>query len=373
MANKNDMVFPVSLSEIAFILVFVLMLLLGYMLMQERQSKEQAQAKLAMVHQIQSAEASTQAMQQAQQQLTEALEAGGVSDPAEIVQIAVNAGENAAERDRLRLEVLDLTKKLMALEELRTKIEQAGKTKDDQVTREQLEQAMALQQEVEKLANEASKEPEDPNLPKKPVNPQQAMERVKQAIAATNELRTQAKDKLGIDIKPGQEPQVVRDVVEGARIALAARSDNNSPAALKSVNEKLMSQVAFYEKRDKLRGLDHPPCWMNQDSKIEYIFNVQTTPLGFVITRGWAASRELDAKDTLGFGDIMANSGLPMNAEQFAQGAKYYLNYGKKQSPECRHFVYLSSTIAEANRRDDARRMVSSFFYILERRTPVTP
>jgi len=372
LANKNDMVFPVSLSEIAFILVFVLMLLLGYMLMQERQSKEQAQAKLAKVHQAQSAEAATQAMQWAQQHLTEALKAGGVSNPAEVVQIAVRSGETTAERDRLREEVLDLTKKLVALEELRSKIEQAGKSKYDQVTREQLEQAMALQQEVEKLANEVPKKPENPNLPKKPLEPQQAIERVKQAIAATNELRTQAKDKLGIDIKPGQEPQVVRDVVEGARIAAAASTDNNFSEAMRSDNEKLKSQVAFYEKRDKLRGLDHPPCWMDKNSKIEYIFNVQTTSAGFVVTRGWAANRELDAKATQGFDTIVANSGLPMNAEQFAQSAKHYLNYGKKQSPECRHFVYLSSTIAEADRRDSARRMVSSFFYILERRGPVT-
>jgi hypothetical protein len=356
------MVFPVSLSEIAFILVFVLMLLLGYMLMQERQFKEQAQAKLAKVHRTQSAEAATQAMQRAQQNLTEALESGGVSNPAEVVQVALNAGETAAERDRLRQDVLDLTKKLVALEDLRSEIEQAGKSKDDQVTREQLEDALVLQQEVKNLADEASK---------KNVDLQQAIERVKQAIAATNELRTQAKEKLGININPGQEPQVVRDVVEGARIAAAARSDNNSPEAIKSENNKLKSQVAFYEKRDKLRGLDHPPCWMDKDSKIEYIFNVQTTPAGFVVTRGWAANRELDAKATQGFDTIMANSGLPMNAEQFTQGAKHYLNYGKKQSPECRHFVYLSSTITEANRRDDARRMVNSFFYILERRSPV--
>jgi hypothetical protein len=62
-----------------------------------------------------------------------------------------------------------------------------------------------------------------------------------------------------------------------------------------------------------------------------------------------------------------------VSAVQFAQGAKPFLDYGKSQSPECRHFVYLSSTISDADRRDEARRLVNGFFYVLERRSPVTP
>lgn len=54
-------------------------------------------------------------------------------------------------------------------------------------------------------------------------------------------------------------------------------------------------------------------------------------------------------------------------------GAKPSLDYGKAQLPECRHFVYLSSTIPDADRRDEARRLVNSFFYVLERKAPVVP
>ena len=41
---KNDMVFPVSLSEIAFTLVFLLMLLLGFMILSERKDVDDAKA-----------------------------------------------------------------------------------------------------------------------------------------------------------------------------------------------------------------------------------------------------------------------------------------------------------------------------------------
>jgi hypothetical protein len=375
LANKNDQVFSVSLSEIAFTLVFILMLLLGFMILQERQAKELAEARLAKTRHVQTAEAATEAMQQARQQLTQALKESGVTNPTELVQTIVNTGEIAAERDRFRQEVLDLSKKLVALDELRSKIEQAGQIKDEDVTREQVEQAIELQKEVEKLITETGtmNSKIDDGAAQKHVDPKEVMERVKQAIAATNELRMQAKEKLGVDVKPGQEPKVVRDVVEGARIAAAASAGKNSVAAVNVENEKLRTQVAFYEKRDKLRGLDHPPCWMDKDSKIEYIFNVQTTQSGFVVTQGWPSHRESDARATPGFDVIMASSGSPMSADQFNRSAKRYLDYGKKQSPECRHFVYLSSTIVDADSRDNARRLVNSNFYINERNTPLKP
>ena len=46
MSTRNDQVFPVSLSEIAFTLVLVLMLLLGFMFLQEREARELAEQGL---------------------------------------------------------------------------------------------------------------------------------------------------------------------------------------------------------------------------------------------------------------------------------------------------------------------------------------
>ena len=62
-----------------------------------------------------------------------------------------------------------------------------------------------------------------------------------------------------------------------------------------------------------------------------------------------------------------------LSAGQFSRGARPFLDYGKAQTPECRHFVYLASTIPDADRRDVARRLVNSFFYVLETKGPVVP
>ena len=134
----------------------------------------------------------------------------------------------------------------MALVELRARVQQAGRVIDEKLTREEVEQA----------------------------------------LAGTKVLCEQAKAQLGLEVAAGQEAKFARDAVEGARRAAEAVADKSCPAALRQENATLRTQVAFYDKRDKLRGLDHPPCWTDSESKIEFIFNVQTTQGGFVVTRG---------------------------------------------------------------------------------------
>lgn len=392
--RKTDQVFPVSLSEIAFTLVFLLMLLLGFMVLREREEKDEAKARIALLEQRQleplAAAAAASAMATAQSSLAQAMAQAGAGSPEQIAQVVqefINVGEEKARQQQLQQEVLDLTRKLVAFEELRNRVEQAGHKVDEQLTREEVEQAIALRDEVSKLVepgpvhgaqpgdkaelSEPQKESKD--KPARPMDSQRAIEQVRDAIAATKALREEAKAKLGVAIPLGQEPVFVRDVIEGARQAAAAVTDKSSPEALRRENANLRATVAYYDKRDKLRGLDHPPCWMDADSKIEYIFNVQTTAGGFVVTRGWQPHREAQARASAGFNEIMAGGESPVSDAQFAQGAKPFLDYGKAQSPECRHFVYLSSNISDADRRDEARRLVNRFFYVLERKSPVTP
>jgi len=397
--QKNDMVFPVSLSEIAFTLVFVLMLLLGFLILGERDEREKAQAKATALEtalaSTQSADAAAAAMAQARDNLSAKLAETGAVTPeqvSEMVQAFVNVGQEKAQQEQLRQEVLDLTKKLVALEELRARVQQAGRAIDDKLTREDVERALEMQTELAKLVQAppvAALEPtpaasgaasanfngsDAPKaMPPKPLDRRQAVERVRQAIAAAKELREQAKVQLGLEVAAGQEAQFARDMVEGARRAADMAGNKNSPAALRQENATLRTQVAFYDKRDKLRGLDHPPCWMDADSKIEFIFNVQTTQAGFVVTRGWPAHRETQARTAGGFDDLMGGGGEALSTDQFSRGARPFLDYGKAQSPECRHFVYLSSSIVDADRRDNARRLVNSFFYVLERKSPMVP
>ncbi len=395
--RKNDLVFPVSLSEIAFTLVFLLMLLLGFMVLRERKENDEAKARIAVLElrqrEPEAAAAAASAMDAAKADLAQALAKAGAGSPEQVAQVVkefANVGEQKARQEQLQQEVLDLTRKLVALEELRNRVEQAGRKIDEQLTREEVEQAIALRNEVTKLVESVPSGPKAPapaaqlgaatasentkdakDKPANSLDPQRAVEQIRQAVAATRALREQAKSKLGVDVTPGQEPGFVREVLEGARQASASAADKSSPEGLRRENANLRATVAFYDKQNKLRGLDHPPCWMNAESKIEYIFNVRTTAAGFIVTRGWLPHREAQAKASGGFNEIMTSGDSPMSAARFAQGAKPFLDYGKAQTPQCRHYAYLSSTISDADRRDEARRLVSSFFYVDERKSPV--
>jgi hypothetical protein len=332
MANsRNDQVFGVSLSEIAFTLMFVLMLLLGFMVLKERADKDVALRKLESSRQTENAQAAVQALKQAEERMVELLRRQGVANPEKVVEALVAGGTSLAEQERQQEQIQDLNRRLVALDAFRGEIEKAAQKPGQSVVRERVEQALNLQQE----------------------------------------LRKQAKEKLNRDLQPGQEVKLLAELVEAAK-ALSASADG---AAIPPQVElgKLRSQVAFYENRDKLRGLVHPPCWMNKQGGTEYIFNVQTMSDGFVVSRGWPAYREADARASPGFDQITAKGNGAMTPQQFIAGATPFLDYGKKQSPECRHFVYLSTSISEADKRDEARQVVNRYFYIDERKAPVTP
>jgi hypothetical protein len=375
LATKNDQVFATSLSEIAFTLVFILMLLLGFLVVQERQDREKAEGELAKVQQVRTTESATKMLDEARQKLADALKDRGVVNPAELAQAVANTGEIASERDRLRQQVFDISKKMEALEDLRAEMENAGKAHSEQITREQVEEAMQLRDEIEKMVADDRPKTSDSetNQSSNRIAVKRAVEGVKQAIVSNNELHQQVLRKLGIEVRPGEESKVIQDLVDGARAAALAGASKGKVAAVKAENEQLRTQVAFYENRDKLRGLDHPPCWMDKGSKIEYIFNVQTTQAGFVVTPGWPLHRELDAKAIAGSALILGKFGSAMSANEFNRSARPFLEEGKRQSPECRHFIYLSSTIADADRRDQSRRLANSHFYVLERKAIVQP
>lgn len=371
MASHNDQVFPVSLAEIAFTLILILMLLLGFMFLQEREARDTAEQRLQDAIAQQNGEATLPLVDAARQALQAELQRAGAKNPELLVEQITAAGARAGQISRLQQEVLDLTKRLVALDEFRSRLESAGHESDPALTREQVEKALVLQNEVERMLAEHRQGAEraEPATARQ----ENATRIVSQALAATRELHKQSREKLQRPISPGQEPVAIREIVAAAGDAMQERTSGSSIGDMQAANEKLQTQLRFYEKRDKLRGLDHPPCWMDHESRIEYIFNVQTVAEGILVSRGWPAHREADARASEGFNALMGRTGTALTPEQFAAAAKPYLDYGRRQSPECRHFVYLSSTISNADKRDEARRLVNSVFYILERKAPVTP
>ena len=71
MAQQNDNIFQLSLTEIAFTITFILLLLLGYLVFKEESARLAAEAALA---EVQKFEQATTALNTAKSTLTSALQ-----------------------------------------------------------------------------------------------------------------------------------------------------------------------------------------------------------------------------------------------------------------------------------------------------------
>lgn len=153
MAQRNDQVFQLSLTEIAFTLTFLLLLLLGYLVFKEQNDRLAAEAELAKVQTTQQAKA---ALDAAKSSLATALQGAGTPNPDEVITKLIAADQIRAERDRLKQQVEDLDAKLTALTELKEQLEQAAMASRPDVTREEVMSALALQEQVRKAVEQAN-------------------------------------------------------------------------------------------------------------------------------------------------------------------------------------------------------------------------
>lgn len=390
MAQSNDQVFNLSLTEIAFMIAFILLLLLGYLVYREQTAKMVAQAALAKVI---STERAIQALQVAKKELVSVLQSSGVTKPDEVISRLVAAEDARAERDQLKQKVQDLDAKLTALTELRENLEKAAKTNQPDITKQEVDSALALQDQVRKSFDQESvasqvqantKTASKAVSSAKPIGttsgtavdpirvkaqpPMDTLTRVKQAITTTSELKKQLKKQLDKELTPGQEARTVEDVVTAAKGFSDLVGTNSSPDIVKKENSDLRGQVAFLKnKLDARGGRDYPPCWADQTGRVEFLFSIETKPNQiFVKPSTWSAARTVDARALPGIAEVL--SGSPHSNDEFVKRIQEIFEWSKKQNPECRHYVQLKSSIADAVQSDRVRLLIENYFYKLELR-----
>lgn len=388
MAQKNDQVFQLSLTEIAFTISFILLLLLGYLVVKEQTERLAAEDALA---RIQSAENATIALDTAKSSLASELKKAGAQSPNDIITKLISADELRAERDSLKEKVTDLDEKLTALTELQNQLVSAAKSDRTDITKEEIESALSLQDQVRKVIDGNPRAKLNPPLPEKSFNKQdekidkeensstptptqttkkelrnkEALEKVKQAIAATAELKEQLKKQLDIDIEPGQEVESINKVVAAAKTLGDLAKNSGSPDAIKKENSDLRGQVAFLKNRlDARGGRDYPPCWADESGKVEFLFAIEVKPDSVTVTRAWPPRREDAARALPGISEALGEH----SNRQFISSIQGIFNWSKKQDPECRHYVQLKSSISDAIQSDRSRLMVENYFYKVETR-----
>lgn len=417
MAQRNDQVFQLSLTEIAFTIAFILLLLLGYLVFREEAKRQEAEAELA---KVQTAERATKGLDTAKAAITAALQGTGVGSPDEVITKLIAVEDVRAERDQLKQRVEDLDAKLTALAELSKRLEEVQPAAQPGVMREEVTAALALQDQVRRALTEAedpspSTAPGASKLQSKPAGagaaassvakhapdvkpaapaasvPQassaastaaasprpdpkarrphsyaDALAKVQQAIAATAALKRQLKEQLNKDLRRGEEAETVHDVVAAAKRYGELAPAGTNPELVRKENADLRGQVAFLKNRlDARGGRDYPPCWADETGKVEFLFAVEVKPDSVVVSQAWPPRREDTARALPGMAEVLAGT---HSNQDFVSRIQRIFNWSKSQDPECRHYVQLKSSISDAVQSDRARLMVENYFYKTEAR-----
>lgn len=356
MVRQNDQVFQLSLTEIAFTIAFLLLLLLGYLVYEAQSDRQAAEAELAKVR---TTERATDALTAVKSELLTMLQGAGIANPDEVVSKLSDVEQARSERNQLRQRVDDLEAQLTALIELKKQLEQAAAASRPDVTLDAVLSALVLREEVR-----AAVEQSEQGAYETAMRDKQMMETVRQALSTTTELRRQLKEMLGRDLQPGQEGQAIQEVVAAAKSFGELAKGGQSSEMIKKENTDLRGQVAFLKNRlDADGGRDYPPCWADESGKVEFLFSVEVRPDSVVITPAWTARREAAAKALPGIEEVLAG---PHSHQAFVSKIQGIFNWSRAQDPECRYYVRLRSSILDAVKSDRARLMVENYFYKVE-------
>lgn len=393
-SKRSDQVFQLSLTEIAFTISFILLLLLGYLVMRESEAKKKAEETLAKVQDLSAAQ---QAFDQASTRLKKGLAGAGRTNPDEIIsKLVVDAGA-AAERDRLQVRIEDLEAQISALAEVKRTVADATKEAGKKETVDRVVSAMALQAEAEKAieaakdatsapVNQPAPSPSSASAPVPAVTAQgksasEGNKGLAQRRPSAEETRAQVQRSLQVTAavdralrdagaKPlpaGKEAETVAGMVRAVQSLWELKGSGKGVEAVIKENADLRGQMANMRNRFNAvgRGLDHPPCWADEAGNIEYLFNVELRQGVAIVTPAWPEHRRQDAEKLPGVAELTTK---PVNAERFRTASRPILNISKRQDPECRHFVVLNNTIESRREADQARWMVEEFFYKREAR-----
>ncbi len=384
-SKRSDQIFQLSLTEIAFTLAFILLLLLGYLVLRESEAKKRAESALAKVEELGAAQ---QIFNEASRRLEEGLKRAGSTNPDEVISMLIADAKVVTERDRLRARVKDLEVQVSALSEIKHMATEATNPITKKAIADRVLSALAIQSEAEQ-AIEVARQAESKatgqtvsmtrseptletraeavavsrkNYVPKLLSPEETRAEVRQSIQMKVAVERALRDSGAKPLQIGKEAETVAGMVRAAQTLRGlAGSDKGVESVLKE-NADLRGQMANMRNRFNGvgRGLDHPPCWADEAGNIEYLFKIELRQGLVVVSPEWPERRRIDAEKLPGISQLTAG---PMSHERFRAASQPILEISKRQNPECRHFVKIDNTIETRREADQARWMVENFFY----------
>jgi len=362
-SKRSDQIFQLSLTEIAFTIAFILLLLLGYLVSRETSARQIAEQKLAKVQELEIAQKS---FDEASKRLQEGLAGTGIVNPEEIISNLIANAKAEAERDRLLIKVQDLEAVVSSLSEVKQMASDAASGAGMNAVVDRVVSALAMQAEVEDaidLANKEGLSNADKRLERP--TPEQARAEVRRAIEVMSAIDKALRDADAQALPAGNEAETVASMIQAAQSLRSLDGTNKGVQTVLKENADLRGQMANMRKKfDAIgRGLDHAPCWTDEAGNIEYLFKVELDEGSIVVLPDWPDRRSKDAAQLPGVSELTSG---PLSPERFRSASKLILDIGKRQDPQCRHFVKIDNKIEARRQADQARLMVENFFYKLE-------
>ncbi|SAL00108.1 hypothetical protein AWB81_05842 [Caballeronia arationis] len=385
MKRPNDQIFQLSLTEIAFTLTFILLLLLGYMVFEANTREQALERELAAAGTVQR---NRQALEQAREALAQDLRRAG-ANPDEAISSLLSQSKLIEERNQLKMRVDDLDKQLSALTELKRALDSAQSRLDDQDNvRTQIVEALALKAKLEKKLLEMQQDDVTDTASRR--SPASAAEGTSAAssigsgdasavrqdssdfasqILAGMSLREEVQKALHKELNRtyviGQEASLAAELVS-ARKQLAAQQQIPNVERVAKENADLRGQVVFLKaKLDARGGRDYPPCWADEKTgKVEFLFSIEIAPDGLHIKPSWPEWRAQDAAALPGIDKLTESS--PLSLPEFNTRMQGIDRLSKAK--ECRYYVYIKNRVTDLESFNRSRYSIENFFYKLELR-----
>lgn len=304
--KKNDQVFQLSLTELAFTLVFLLLLLCGWIVASQKMDfdrKEAANRNLI----IEAKELKVEAERTLAE--VQAVLSSQVTNPEAAVSELRKCSRRETENEVLRAQLANQGTKLTAL----VAVDEALKSKAG---------SEELQKEVE------------------------------EALA----FKKAYQEKTGKALR--------RDEVE--KLAAQCAEAETKISGIAKDNQNLRGQVAFMGKQvaavKGTKGFGLPPCWVDAEGKVQRLFSVEVTEQGLIVRPGWPPERTADANNLPNINAALANESV-QSISAFRMGVTPILDWSKKQDPECRHYASIGVSATTVNVSVAGDNAVNDYFY----------
>ncbi len=359
MSDKNDNIFQLSLTEIAFILVFVLMFLLGSMVVREYQDKQRL---IEQLKEFSGIEKKKSDLEKASRILEETLVGKNIDNPHEVIKSLVESAQSQEEIVRLKKQLVDQEAKITALSELQKVIDESTKGQGDgALVQQRIEQALALSKDIKEHLQEKLEKTEEKVLLE---DPDYLAKTAKQQLSDKAKIdHAFTEDPLLVALAGDAPGQKLESLINEYREIDALKKVESDPVMVRKENSDLKGQIQFLKNRLEAKGgLDFPPCWADEQGKIQYLFNVELQENALNVSRAWPDSRAADAQSLPNISTVMSN--VTSDYPAFLSAVKPISDLSRKLN--CRHYVRIKNMIPDAVTSDRRRLSIEDYFYKVE-------